>query len=527
MGFLIFALLAAPCLVLLWKYLTKNHDFFLIRGIPFEKPLPFIGSLAPIIFQFESNMDWMLGLASKYRGKNVFGIFDMHSTTFVFQEPEIIKEVCIKKFDNSPNHASFGNLDGDQLLNDALFAMRDQRWKDMRATLSPAFTTSKMRMMWSLVKEVGEEAVKYVNENMKDDRFEINSKDFYSKLTIDVISTCAFGLKVDSIRDPDNQVHYHASRAFDFNSVSQQIKFLLAYSVPKLANRLGLTLLPPDTSDFFNKLVKDTLEHRKRTGTVRPDVLQLLLQAMEGKLVDEKEEDQDTELEFAAVKEGNGVGHKHTDWTYSEIAAQCFVFFIAGNETTSLLLSFGSYELAMNQDVQEKLYNEIKATKNSLNGKPITYDILQKLPYLDSVISETLRKHPAGFILDRVCDKDVQIDTKDGDSFIIPKGSEIWINVIGMHYDHRYFPAPERFVPERFMPENRDKIIPGTFIPFGVGPRACIGSRFALMEAKVLLYHIISEFSIEPCEKTITPLRYAKGFQLNSKEPLILEYRKR
>lgn len=419
----------------------------------------------------------------------------MHKPTFVLHDPELIKEICIKKFDHFTNHIIFGTLDADKLFNGALFLMKDQRWKDMRATLTPAFTNSKMRLMWTKATQIGEKSIEYLTQNLVDGKIEIDAIDFYSKITIDIISACAFGLMNDSVNETDNQIHHHVNRCFVFNSVSQMNKFILATSLPKLANLLKLRLIPKDTTKFFTKLIRDIIDHRQRSNDSHSDILELLIKALENS----------------------------NKWSHDEIASQFFLpLFIAASGTTATILNFGSYELAINPDIQDKLYDEIKAITD-----PISFDTLQNLPYLNGVVSEILRKHPPAFILDRVCSKDIEVSTDDGEQLFIPGGSQVWISVFGMHYDYRYFPQPEKFMPERFALENRDNIIPGTYIPFGFGPRMCIGARFAMMELKVLLYQIVKKFYIEPCKRTRIPLQYDKGTPLKAKEPIIVQLRKR
>lgn len=85
------------------------------------------------------------------------------------------------------------------------------------------------------------------------------------------------------------------------------------------------------------------------------------------------------------------------------------------------------------------------------------------------------------------------------------------VSIAGLQRDPQYFPNPLKFDPERFSPENRKKIDPYTYIPFGIGPRNCIGNRFALMEVKALISKILCHFEIVPIEKTEIPIKMKKG----------------
>lgn len=115
--------------------------------------------------------------------------------------------------------------------------------------------------------------------------------------------------------------------------------------------------------------------------------------------------------------------------------------------------------------------------------------------------------------IDRVCTKPYTIQPKYKDEQPVPfKVNDLFVMPIyPLHRDPKYFPEPEKFDPERFSDENKDKIVPYTYIPFGSGPRNCLGSRFAILEAKAVLYHLLSNFEIVPVEKTSIPLKLKPG----------------
>jgi cytochrome P450 family 9 len=208
--------------------------------------------------------------------------------------------------------------------------------------------------------------------------------------------------------------------------------------------------------------------------------------------------------------------------------AQCFVFFLAGFDTSSTLLSFAAYELAVNPEVQQKLFQEIQTTNAELAGGNLTYNAVQKMKYLDMVISEALRKWPPAPITDRCCVKDYTLNYEQY-NFTIKKGQFFWIPIYALHRDPKYWKNPEKFEPERFSDENKSTINMGTYLPFGTGPRNCIGSRFALMEAKTVLYYMILNFSFEVTAKTQIPLKLARlpfGIKPEKEIYLVLNPRK-
>lgn len=121
-------------------------------------------------------------------------------------------------------------------------------------------------------------------------------------------------------------------------------------------------------------------------------------------------------------------------------------------------------------------------------------------------------------MLDRECTKPYTIQpVSPGEEPVqMKKGDPIWIPIFGLHHDPKYYPEPEKFDPERFNDENKHNINPYTYLPFGVGPRNCIGSRFALMECKTLFYYLILNFELVPVKKTNIPLKIVKSFMLEA-----------
>lgn len=127
-----------------------------------------------------------------------------------------------------------------------------------------------------------------------------------------------------------------------------------------------------------------------------------------------------------------------------------------------------SYELALNQDIQERLRREITEYVDDHNLKNLTYDALKELKYLDMVFKETLRKWPVVDSHIRKCSRDFPIPNS---KLVIPAESMIWISAYALQNDERYWHEPEKFNPERFNEQNIKKIVPYTYIPFSEGPR--------------------------------------------------------
>uniref|UniRef100_A0A8C7BXB9 unspecific monooxygenase n=1 Tax=Neovison vison TaxID=452646 RepID=A0A8C7BXB9_NEOVI len=199
-----------------------------------------------------------------------------------------------------------------------------------------------------------------------------------------------------------------------------------------------------------------------------------------------------------------------------ELVAQSMTFLFAGYETTSTALSFLAYELATHPDVQQKLQEEIDSTFPK--KAPPTYDGLVQMEYLDMVLNETLRLHPIGGRLERVCKKDVEIS-----GVFIPKGTVVMVPVFTLHRDQDLWPVPKEFRPERFSKKNKDSINPYTYLPFGTGPRNCIGMRFATTSMKLALVKVLQNFSFKPCKETQIRLERSTQGAVKLEKPIVLK----
>lgn len=159
------------------------------------------------------------------------------------------------------------------------------------------------------------------------------------------------------------------------------------------------------------------------------------------------------------------------------------------------------FELAKNQDVQQKAQDEIDQAFKKLDKDGLTYDTMTELKYLESCIDETLRKYPIAPMLVRVCTKDYSVNGPG--NLMIPKGTSIFVPLLGHQRDPEIFENPLEFKPERFLNsttgEGKSKGL--FYLPFGDGPRNCIGMRLAKLTTKMGLAVILSKFKFELVDK--------------------------
>ncbi|CAH1997158.1 unnamed protein product [Acanthoscelides obtectus] len=426
-GVLVGAVTVILCICL---YLHRRYTYWVRKNVKQLDTTWILGNNDKATLRQESFADMVKRVYDADRGERYTGIYQMSIPTLLIRDIDLLKQVCVKDFDHFVDHMTFIPDNCDPLWAKNLFALKGQRWKEMRPILSPSFTSSKMRAMFLLMSDCAKRFTQFFADK-NDEIVELEMKDSFTRYCNDVIATCAFGIECDSLRQPNNAFYVMGKRTTNFSSLSMQLKFIALSAVPWLFELLKIPIFDDEIKQFFYSLVNDTIKTREEKGIVRPDMIHLLMEARKGET--KQEEDNVIDTGFSTVQESNA-------------------------------------------------------------------------------LKETLRKWPNAVAVDRVCTKPYTVEpSKPGEIPLHLKENDVlWIPIYGLHHDYRYFPHPERFDPERFSDENKDKIIPYTYLPFGCGPRNCIGSRFALLETKAVFFHLLTQFEIVPTNKTQIPLKLDK-----------------
>ncbi|CAH1382253.1 unnamed protein product [Tenebrio molitor] len=615
--------IALVLVAVFFGYYKWTYFYWEKRKVPYLRPkIPYGNSVSP--FQDEEQVGFKMKQnyeELKSRGLKHGGIFIFLQPIHLIVDLDLVRHVMTTHFNHFSSRGVYYNEEADP-LGANLVAISGPKWKNLRKKISP--------------------------------------------FTIDVYGSCAFGLDCDSFKSEDSPF-----RTFGLRSVLVtrfiQLKTMFAMSFPTLARILGLKLIAEDISKFFSDVVTRVVTFREENNVRRNDLLQFLID----------------------LKYDDPTGDKSL--TLEEITAQCYVFFVAGFDSTASCMTFALYELSKNPDIQEKLRNEITEVL-SKHQNNLTYDAIQDMEYLDQVVNETLRKYPPAPLTVRECTKDCnlpdtnfvveeayykwtyqywrrrnfpylepripfgnnispfgqkesnginlkrQYDTmkskgwkhgglynmlkptylvldldylrnimakdfqyftdrglyyneKDdplgfetssttmtfalyelskhqelqdkvrdevnavlakhggkityeaiqdmkymdqvinealrkypplplltrqcvldykipGEDLIIEKGTSIIISILGIHYDKEYYPDPEKFDPERFTEENKKSRHHFAHIPFGEGPRVCIGMRFGLMQSKVGIASLLKQYKFTVSKKTMEPLKF-------------------
>jgi cytochrome P450 family 9 len=212
---------------------------------------------------------------------------------------------------------------------------------DMRSTLSPAFTGSKMRQMFGFVRDVGQQTAASMSDKIKnggESAFEF--KALAMKFTVDVIASCAFGIEVNSFKNPENEFYKIADRVTNASMFKTILKFFGYKIAPRVMKYFEIEMIDKDITDFFKAATIDTMKTREEKRIIRHDMINLLMEAKKGKLKHSSAEEK-TSDGFATVEESViGKSEVKRAWDDNDLTAQTLLFFLAGFETVEIVNIF-------------------------------------------------------------------------------------------------------------------------------------------------------------------------------------------
>lgn len=189
-------------------------------------------------------------------------------------------------------------------------------------------------------------------------------------------------------------------------------------------------------------------------------------------------------------------------------------FTFEGHDTTSAALTFILFLLASHEDIQQKVYEEILSISSQNDHKPLEIAHYNSMAYTDRVIKECLRLYPPVSFISRESSEEIEYYNEK-----IPPKTLVHLHIFDIHRDPKYYPDPERFDPDRFLPENCENRHPFAFIPFSAGPRNCIGQKFAMLEIKSVLEHLLMAFQLRAVTKR-DEIVFISDLVLRSKNPI-------
>ncbi|XP_013141517.1 PREDICTED: cytochrome P450 6B2-like [Papilio polytes] len=473
-------------LVAVYLYGTRTFRYWEKRGIKYETPKPFFGNFSPVFFRSKSMTQIAAKLYWKYPNERVVGSFRLTHPELLIRDPELVKQILVTDF-------VFFNIRGlnthktaIEPLSKNLFFIDGDIWKLLRQRMTPAFTSGKLRAMFPLIVERAERLQNNAI-NVPPTGGVLDAREIMARYTTDFIGAVGFGIDSNSLVEEDSAFRKLGAEIFKF-SVNQLLRQLLKEVFPETFKHLKIMAKVED--DVF-ALVRNILQKRNNKPSGRNDFIDLLLECKEkGNMVGDSVE---------LTKPDGTPEQVSIALTEALMVAQVFVFFAAGFETSASSTSYTLHELAYNPKEQVKVQQEIDRVLAKHNNK-LSYDAVNEMTYLQCAFNEGIRMMPSLGYLQRKCAR--RYTFKDLD-LTIDEGVTIKIPLQAMHKDPAYFDDPDSFRPERFQTDFINPMTKHVFLPFGDGPRACIGERLGKMQSLAGLAAVLSRYSIEPAPESL------------------------
>uniref|UniRef100_A0A0M3HV14 Cytochrome P450 n=2 Tax=Ascaris TaxID=6251 RepID=A0A0M3HV14_ASCLU len=462
------------------RYIRNHREYWKQRKVAGPEPSFWCGNLKELVRpEYPAPLqlrDW-----TKQYGK-VYGIQEGWESVLVVSDVDVMQDLFVRKFEQFYGRKNFpfvGDVDKEKDVH--VFSARGLRWKRLRTLSNPTFSVNSLKKMKSTVEDSVLVMLGYLEEHADVEK-SFNIHPYYQQLTMDVIARVAMGQKgsqqfrseyLDLVKAifgrPADQPFAIAIKVLPpiFTTVVRKLATLTA-------KMRGMPFI------FLKEQIEDAVNERRKLRSENggkheaADFIDLFLDA-----------EAEVDLTPTGYDKNNLKVEKKL--SPSEVVMQCFVFLLAGFDTTANSLAYASYCIAKNPHARRRVQEEIDAI---CAHSEVSYEQIQQLRYLDMVVKEALRLYPlAAFASSRTCME----ATKLGD-VEVEKGISVLADVFSVHYDKRIWGEDaDEFRPERWEGIQRH---PLSWLPFGAGPRMCIGKRLAEMEEKLALVHILRKYDI-------------------------------
>ncbi|XP_040062089.1 cytochrome P450 3A5 [Ixodes scapularis] len=475
----VMALFAVTAVSAVWWVLNRRHQQGLFRrhGIPGPRPDLLDGNWAQLK---EDRIEVMEHWIKEY-GK-VFGYYVGGVPHMVLTDVEMIKQCFVRNVSTFHDRPPLPICTGP--FASCIIALEGDEWKKIRAVLNPCFSASKMKLMTQIMGSCADAMIEVVEDHVKKGET-VEMYRVSQGLSLDVIAKCAFAWQVDCQKNPNDPLLLSIRKMFveaDDGILRHAIRFPILCKI--ITSLISFTSYIKTLTRIFDN-VRQVIELRRKGQSPRTtDMLQMMLDAQAG-----------------ILDNTNNTGERKKLMEDRHLVGNCFIFLAAGYETTATSLAFVIHLLAKYPEEQDRILKELNKVFPE-KDQDLTYDGVQELKRLDMVICESLRLYPPVVLfVSRHCRQDTTIMGQ-----FIPAEANIMVPTWHIHHDPEHWSEPFKFDPERFA-EGLNGSQSAAYLPFGLGPRVCIGKRFALLEIKMALCKLIRKYRIRQCKETQDPVK--------------------
>ncbi|MFO0662612.1 MAG: cytochrome P450 [Polyangiaceae bacterium] len=384
---------------------------------------------------------------------------------FLLNDVNAVHRVLVE---NAKNYKKSANYQGLRvLLGQGLLTSEGEFWRKQRKLAQPAFHRDCIQTFLATFKQCTEDMIARWEREVAGTGKPIDLHAEFMRLTFRVVGLCLLGKDLEG----------------DASAFGDALNVALVWANQHVESVLRIPLWVPTPKNLACKTAMRTIEdvvlgvvrERRATGVQKPDLLGMLMEL----------QDEDGE-----------------HMTEKQLRDELLTLVVAGHETTANALTFALYRLSQTPDVLHKLRVELDVSSEDVQA-------LVKLPYNRAVVDETLRLYPPAWIVEREA---IEEDVVCGKP--LPKGGTIGVSPFLLHRHAKYWPRPESFEPERFLTPDPERP-KNAYMPFGAGPRTCIGNVFALTEMQVVIAMLVRRFDVEAVSKE--PVEFDAAITLRPK----------
>nr|XP_043622287.1 cytochrome P450 711A1-like [Erigeron canadensis] len=474
--------------------------FWGVRRVPGPPAIPFLGHLHLLA---QHGPDLFSILAKRYGP-----IFRFHlgrQPIVIVANPELCKEVGIKKFKDMPNRSILPPILASPIHQKGLLWIRDSKWSAMRNIILSVYQPSHLAKLVPMIQSY----IKMTSQNLPKDDQDINFDELSLKLATDVIGEAAFGFEFGLSASNNHHKDDKQTESFIKQHIFSTTTLKMDLSGP-ISTIIGLFLpiLRKPVCQILSKLpytMDWKLDRTNKTLTSQIDEIV-------HKRMNQKERGSNDFLSLVInASESDTVSKKL--FTPDYICGITCEHLLGGSATVAFTLSSVVYLVSGHLEVEKKLLEEIDAF-GPLDQVPTADDIQSRFPYLDQVIKEAMRFYSVAPLIPRETSTEVDIG-----GYVLPKGTWVWLATGVLTKDPNNFQEPEKFKPERFDPgcDEEKQRHPYAYLPFGIGPRMCIGQKFAFLEIKLTLIHLYQRYIFRHSPNMEKPVELGFGIILNFK----------
>ncbi|XP_077299001.1 uncharacterized protein LOC143920158 [Arctopsyche grandis] len=467
----IFVSIIVILLLTLYVFITRNNNYWKERKVPYEQPKFFFGNFKDVFNGSKHFGMLYVDLYKQFKNAAYVGLYKLWTPAIMIRDPDLIRTVLVKDFQNFASNDFQMNPDVDPIMSKNIFNQTGEEWKKNRSAWTASMTSNKIKNAFEKTDDKCKIMIEHIKNHIKENPNEpLESRELSSKFFTDALVSSVFGLEMNSFVEKDNRYRNIITSFFQPN-FWESFLLLVITIAPVFGKILRLRIVPKRVENSLIRIAKEVFDSRKLSGFQKTNSFDSILL--------------------------HGGTKDNASLTDLDIGALVFGFLLDGTETSAGVSGFMLYSIAANPHIQKKLRNEIDQAAEANDGR-LDYETIHKLSYLDLIMSETLRMYPPGLSIQRLCTKSYVLPpaVSNGEPYEVQVGTSVVVPIYALHMDPKNFPEPEKFDPERFNDENKNNIKKFTYIPFGEGPRVCIGARLAYNQTKIGIANIIKNFEI-------------------------------